>query len=82
MTGSLHVSCFDGLVVIDYVAAVQEQHILQKQQLYRYNQIPAIVVGPPDLDKPNWDKDLYERLERMSYQTFDPMRYIPVPIEK
>ena len=71
-----------GGAVIDYIAAAQELQILQKQQLYRYNQIPAIVVGPPDLDKPNWDRDLYEKLERMSHQTFDPMRYMPAPIEK
>ena len=71
-----------GGAVIDYVAAADKQQLLRKEQLYRYNQIPAVVLGPPDLDKPNWDKDLYEKLERMTHQTFDPMRYIAVPIEK
>ena len=62
-----------GGTVTDYVAAPDEQQVLRKEQLYRYNQIPAIVIGPPGLDKPNWDKDLYEKLERMSHQTSDPM---------
>ena len=64
-----------GGAVIDYIAAMEEHQALRKEQLYRYNQIPAVVLGPPDLDKPNWDKDLYERLQRMSRQSFDPMRY-------
>jgi hypothetical protein len=71
-----------GGAVIDYVAAAHEQQVLRKEQLYRYNQIPAIVIGPPDLDKPNWDKDLYEKLERLAHQSFDPMRYVPEPAEK
>ena len=66
-----------GGAVRDYVAAADEQQVLQKEQLYRYNQIPAVVLGPPDLDKPNWDVKLYEKLERMSRQTFDPMRHTP-----
>jgi hypothetical protein len=72
---------YDG-AVIDYVAAVDKQRLLRREQIYRYNQIPAVVLGPPDLDKPNWDKNLYERLKRVSNQTFDPMRYTGVPIEK
>jgi len=71
-----------GGAVIDYVAAAQEQQVLRREQLYRYNQIPAVVLGPPDLDKPNWDKDIYEKLERMTHQTFDPMQYRPEPVEK
>jgi len=71
-----------GGAVIDYVAASEQHHVLQKQQLYRYNQIPAVVIGPPDLDKPNWDKDLYAKLERMTHQTFDPMQYVPEPVGK
>jgi len=71
-----------GGAVIDYVAAAVQQHLFQREQLYRYNQIPAVVVGPPDLDKPNWDKNLYERLKQLSHQIFDPMRYKPIPFEK
>jgi len=69
-----------GGAVIDYVGAMDRRQLLQMKQLYQYNQIPAVVLGPRDLDKSNWDKDLYEKLLRMSHQTFDPMRYIPEPI--
>jgi hypothetical protein len=71
-----------GGAVIDYVAAAEQQQLLQREQLYRYNQIPAVVVGPPDLDKPNWDKDLYEKLTRVSRQSFDPMQYASEPVGK
>ena len=66
-----------GGIVIDYVAEKGDDQRIHKEQLYRYNQIPAVVLGPPDLNKPNWDTKLYEKLERMSRQTFDPMRYTP-----
>jgi hypothetical protein len=49
--------------------------VLNRDRIYRYNQIPAVVLGPPDLDKPNWDKDLYAKLEQLYRQAFDPMRY-------
>jgi hypothetical protein len=52
--------------------------IFSRDRIYRYNQIPATVVGPPDLDKPNWDKDLYAKLEQLYRQVFDPMRYTSV----
>ena len=71
-----------GGAVIDYVNATEEQKMLQKEQLYRYNQIPAVVVGPPDLDKPNWDKNLYEKLKQVSQESFDPMQYTSLPVEK
>lgn len=57
-----------GGTVIDYINATEEQQLLQKEQLYRYNQIPAVVIGPRDLDKPNWDKDLYDKLKQVSRQ--------------
>ncbi|MHC4626255.1 MAG: hypothetical protein ACYTDV_04670 [Planctomycetota bacterium] len=52
------------------------------QQLCRYDEIPAVVHGLPDLDKPCWDKDFHEKLDRMTRQTVDPMHYISVPTEK
>ena len=69
-----------GGAVVDYVAGSGEnrqEQVLSKEQIYRYNQIPAAVLGPKDLDKPNWDKDLYAKLEQMYRQAFDPMRYTP-----
>lgn len=71
-----------GGAVIDYVAAAERQQLLQREQVYRYNQIPAVVVGPPDLDKPNWDANLYRKLQRMSHQPLDPMRYAPANAER
>jgi len=70
-----------GGAVIDYVAGSGESpqaERLSRARIYRYNQIPATVLGPPDLDKPNWDKDLYARLEQLYRRAFDPMRYTPV----
>jgi hypothetical protein len=71
-----------GGAVIDYVAAAEQQQLLQREQLYRYNQIPAVVVGPPDLDKSNWDANLYRKLQSISRQPFDPMRYAPANAER
>jgi hypothetical protein len=74
-----------GGAVIDYVAGSdesQQRERLSKEKIYRYNQIPATVLGPPDLDKPNWDKDLYARLEQLYRRAFDPMRYAPAGIDE
>ena len=38
--------------------------IIQKRKdIYDYNQIPATVLGPKDLDKPNFRNDLYQKLK-------------------
>jgi len=48
--------------VIDYL---QEQERLQERiALYRYNHIPATVLGPQDLHQPHWRQDLYERIQQ------------------
>ena len=68
---------YDGAVV-DYVAGAggnPQEQVLTRDRIYRYNQIPAVVLGPPDLDKPNWDKDLYAKLAQLHRQAVDPMRY-------
>ena len=70
-----------GGAVIDYVAGTgqgQQEQRLSRDKIYRYNQIPAVVLGPRELEKPNWDEDLYQRLKQMHRQAFDPMRYAPV----
>jgi hypothetical protein len=57
-----------GGIVIDYVPGPrenQEDELLQKEQIYRYNQIPVVLLGPKDLMQPKWEEVLYERLERM-----------------
>ena len=69
-----------GGAVIDYVAGTgqdQQERRLKRDRVYRYNQIPAVVLGPQELDKPNWDEDLYAKLEQLYRQAFDPMGYAP-----
>ena len=67
--------------VVDYVTDSGEnpqERVLSRDRIYRYNQIPAVVLGPRDIEKPEWDKDLYQKLEQMYRQAVDPMRYTPV----
>ena len=74
-----------GGLVIDYVPGSvknQNDELLRKEQIYRYNQIPAVLFGPKDLKEPNWQEMLYGRIEQAYQQTFDPMRYISKPLER
>ena len=72
-----------GGAVVDYVADENQQdQKLNRGQIYQYNQIPAAVLGPKDLEKPSWDEDLYTKLEQMYRQVFDPMRYTPVATDR
>lgn len=50
-----------GCSVIEYIANVQDQERII--QTYRYNMIPAAVLGPAELDKPQWQQDLYQKIE-------------------
>ena len=66
--------------MIDYIAGTgqdQQEQRLNRDKIYQYNQIPAAVLGPKDLDRPKWDEDLYTKLEQLYRQAFDPMRYVP-----
>jgi hypothetical protein len=72
-----------GGAVIDYIAGEhQQEQRLSRDKIYRYNQIPAVVLGPKELEKPNWDEDLYAKLEQMYRQAFDLMRYTPMGTER
>ena len=53
-----------GCAVIDYIDESRKSVLEEKLNIYNYNQIPATVLGPPDLDKPNWQESLYERLQQ------------------
>ena len=53
-----------GWVVIDYIDDSRKSVLEQKLNVYNYNQVPATVLGPPDLDKPNWQESLYEKLQQ------------------
>jgi hypothetical protein len=70
-----------GGTVIDYINEPEQEELLKKTELYQYNQIPAVVVGPKDMDNPTWNKDLYGKLEQVYRQAFDPMRYEPMDIK-
>lgn len=74
-----------GGLVIDYVPGSQQSQqneFLRKEQIYRYNQIPAVLLGPKDLADPHWEELLYKKIERTYRQTFDPMRYTAAQVER
>ena len=50
-----------GCSVIEYIANAQDQDRIL--QTYRYNQIPAAVLGPAEMDNPHWQQDLYQKIE-------------------
>jgi len=73
-----------GGLVIDYVPGLEQDkdELLRKEKIYRYNQIPAVLLGSKDLTEPNWEELLYGKIEKTYKQAFDPMRYMQAPAEK
>ena len=74
-----------GGLVIDYVPGSdqeQKDELLRKEQIYRYNQIPVVLLGPKDLTEPNWEQLLYRKIEDMYWRTFDPKQYVTESVEK
>lgn len=74
-----------GGLVIDYVPSSEQgrnNELLRKEQIYRYNQIPAVLLGPRDLAEPNWEELLYGKIEKTYKHAFDPLQYLPEPVEK
>jgi hypothetical protein len=74
-----------GGLVIDYVPGKdqsQKDELLRKEQIYRYNQIPAVLLGPKDITQPKWEDLLYEKIEQAYQRMFDPIRYISKVVEK
>lgn len=65
-----------GYAVIDYIP--QAKKIAERINIYNYNQIPATVLGPPDLDKPNWQESLYEKLQQETSHLSD-LSFYKVP---
>jgi len=57
-----------GGFVIDYMAEPfgqdQRDSVLKRQEIYNYNQIPSVVLGPKYLDKAIWRELLYKKLEQ------------------
>ncbi len=54
----------DGGAVIDYLDSPNPAVLEQRIEIYRYNQIPATVLGPRSLEQPNWQQDLYLKLRQ------------------
>jgi len=74
-----------GGLVIDYVPGSEQgknDDLLRKEQVYRYNHIPAVLLGSRDLGEPNWQELLYGKIEQTYKQAFDPIRYTQAPAEK
>ena len=64
-----------GCAIIDYIDNTDTQSLDQRIQVYRYNQIPATVLGPKDLDKSDFGNDLYQKLKEEIYRFDDPLAY-------
>jgi hypothetical protein len=74
-----------GGLVIDYVPGStedQKDELLRRQQVYQYNQIPAVLLGPEDLTESNWQDVLYKRIQQAYQQEFNLMQYAPELVEK
>ena len=74
-----------GGLVIDYVPGAeqgQKDELQRREQIYQYNQIPTVLLGPKDLTESNWQDVLYKRIQQAYQQEFDPVRYTPEPVEK
>ena len=61
--------------VIDYIDSTDRKALEQRIQAYRYNQIPATVLGPKDLDKLNFQEDLNQKLKEEYCRFSDPPAY-------
>jgi len=64
-----------GCAIIDYIDNTDTKALDQKIQVYRYNQIPATVLGPKDLEKSNFKNDLYQKLKEEIHRFDDPLAY-------
>jgi hypothetical protein len=53
---------YNGLA-IDYIIESNSAIYRRKKNVYQDNQIPAVLVGKKDLNKPNWQQQLYSKLQ-------------------
>lgn len=51
-----------GGTLIDYLPEPLQQDGPRLKEVYRYNEIPALVLGPQDLMHDNWEAKLYQNL--------------------
>jgi len=67
-----------GGLVIDYVPGSEQgrnDELLRKEQVYRYNQIPAVLLGPKDLAERNWQELLYGKIEQTYRRPMEEIDY-------
>ena len=49
----------------------------QRKQVYDRNQIPAVVLNPEDLNKPDWGRLLYDKIRQTYRHHTEQMGYAP-----
>ena len=58
---------YNGLA-IDYIIESNSAIFRRKKNVYQDNQIPAVLVGKKDIQKPNWHKQLYGKLQQIYHR--------------
>ena len=58
---------YNGLA-IDYIIESNSAIFQRKKNIYQDNQIPAVLVGRRDLNKPNWASRLYGTLQQIYHR--------------
>jgi hypothetical protein len=69
---------YDGLV-IDYIRPAYNHELHDdtehRKQVYQDNQIPAVLITPMDMQGPDWQRDLYRKLQQTYRQPVDYLTY-------
>ena len=58
---------YNGLA-IDYIIESNSAVFRRKKNVYQDNQIPAVLVGKKDINKPNWQSQLYSKLQQVYHR--------------
>lgn len=58
---------YNGLA-IDYIIESNSGVFRRKKNVYQDNQIPAVLVGKKDIRKPNWQSQLYSKLQQVYHR--------------
>ena len=58
---------YNGLA-IDYIIESNSGVFRRKKNVYQDNQIPAVLVGKKDIQKPNWQSQLYSKLQQVYHR--------------
>ena len=58
---------YNGLA-INYIKESNSAIFRRKKNVYQDNQIPAVLVGKKDIKKPNWQSQLYSKLQQIYHR--------------